>query len=256
MSDMRAVAFRVTGERKWEIIEADRLQWLVATGTGDDIAVYHEMEPAGRSVHDWICQQFSPGLVFLDVGAHVGHYSLRAAAKGCKVIAVEASPDNAALLQANRDLNDLDFQIWAFAAWDEAAVLEFAERRGGPERAADKSLRLPETHDPSGVLVSGVPLDAMQFPDGVGFVKMDVEGSDVQTLRGMMGTIVRHRPVLLLEDHTFYGTYTGQEMGVLMNQLTAEAGYVWCDLRSLGVQSDFLYIVGTPDGDSGNGDSS
>src|SRR5260370_14043637 len=46
-----------------------------------------------------------PGDRVLDLGAHLGGFALTAAARGCDVIAVEASPRNAALLQLSADHN-------------------------------------------------------------------------------------------------------------------------------------------------------
>ena len=52
-----------------------------------------------------------PGCRVLDLGAHIGTFSLAAAAHGCEVVSVEASPWNVALLQASIDKNSFGKQI-------------------------------------------------------------------------------------------------------------------------------------------------
>ena len=52
----------------------------------------------------WI-DSFLPGESFLDVGANIGLYSLYAASKGCKVLAVEPHPGNFASLAINKRNN-------------------------------------------------------------------------------------------------------------------------------------------------------
>ena len=42
-----------------------------------------------------------PGQTVLDLGAHIGTFTLTAAAAGCRVLAIEASPRNARLLEAS-----------------------------------------------------------------------------------------------------------------------------------------------------------
>src|SRR6516165_9821669 len=50
---------------------------------------------------DLMLQLVRPGDSVLDLGAHIGTFSLAAAALGCRVLSVEASPRNAKLLQAS-----------------------------------------------------------------------------------------------------------------------------------------------------------
>jgi len=49
-----------------------------------------------------------PGMVVLDLGAHLGVWTLLAAARGCTVVAVEANPDNASLLRASVAANHFE----------------------------------------------------------------------------------------------------------------------------------------------------
>src|SRR5206468_3588497 len=52
-----------------------------------------------------------PGITFLDLGAHVGTFSLPAAARGARVVAVDAHPQHARLLAEAADLNGLSDRL-------------------------------------------------------------------------------------------------------------------------------------------------
>ncbi len=74
----------------------------------------------------------------LDLGTHVGTFTLAAAALGYEVIGVEASPQNAALLRAGLEHNAFrHVQLINAAVGDRPGTLEFsrrAVRRVGPPR--------------------------------------------------------------------------------------------------------------------------
>jgi FkbM family methyltransferase len=61
----------------------------------------------------WI-QGFSPSDLLLDVGANVGTYSMFAAARGHRVVAVEPEASNYCLLNRNIALNDFDSIVEAY----------------------------------------------------------------------------------------------------------------------------------------------
>lgn len=222
-----------------EILEADGLKWAVTGGCDDAIGVIHETNESGHSIHDYITSQFKPGRVFLDIGAHAGHYTLRAAKAGCQVYAVEANPQTAALLFLNCWLNGLldRVTIWAFAAWDRRTTVDVATAPGANFRNGSASVASPDGYVKSGLTVATLPLDQMLVNlDRVDVVKMDVEGADIHVLDGMAGQLARLKPLLIFEDHEFYGTYTRADMARRENRLTRDAGYMWQDATDLGME--------------------
>jgi FkbM family methyltransferase len=237
------------GEYRQDVILCDGLKWVIGRGTNDGLAVNHEMQPVGESIHDFICGLFGPGLTFLDIGAHVGHYSLRAVKAGAKVYAVEANPEAAAQLRLNAHINNLDLTVWALAAWNKPELIEFS-RASVAYELRNGSLSLLSSNRnpyPVGVTVAGVPLDQLlDSLEQLDVVKMDVEGADIHVIDGMMASLVRLKPLLVFEDHSFYGTYTPEAMALREAELTARAGYTWCDASDWGVKSAERFRIGSP----------
>src|SRR6266545_1279867 len=67
-----------------------------------------------------------PGCAFIDVGAHLGTFSMLAAALGARVAAIEANPRQAAMLAAAVERNGFeDFRIVPAAASDRPGTLAF-----------------------------------------------------------------------------------------------------------------------------------
>ncbi|HEU5003766.1 MAG TPA: FkbM family methyltransferase [Actinomycetota bacterium] len=124
-----------------------------------------------------------PGDWVIDLGAHVGTFSLAAAARGCGVLAIEASPANAALLRASAARNGFhDLRVIHCAATDTAGPLSFeANGPWGHMTWGGEG----ETHT---VTVPGVPIDqllgAFASPPPA-FIKMDVEGAELKAIAGM-----------------------------------------------------------------------
>ncbi|HWD08468.1 MAG TPA: FkbM family methyltransferase [Actinomycetota bacterium] len=143
------------------------------------LAAGHAYEPALVALMRQLVQ---PGQWVLDLGAHIGMFSLAASAHGCQVLALEASPTNVALLRS--------------AAWRNG----FHQLHAVNAVATDQSGDVPflpdgpwghvawESGAPGSVLVPGVMVDDLLVEFGWGgasLVKIDVEGSEVRALGGM-----------------------------------------------------------------------
>lgn len=140
-----------------------------------------------------------PHDLVLDLGGHVGSFSLAAAAAGCRVIAVEASPTNAALLRASAARNGFaDLHVVHAAVSDAPGILDFCVR--GPwGHVATEAVDLPT------IPVPAVTVDELLAELGLGvpaFVKIDIEGSEIPAIRGMTGLLGGpDAPTLLYESN-------------------------------------------------------
>lgn len=144
------------------------------------------------------------GGLFVDVGAHIGLWSLVMAQKG-PVVALEANPATFDALVANYGLNEEslphDVQMYQFAAWDGEARLRLTyigdKETGG-------SVRVGESGD-SELTVPAHPLDDIaDLLEGVSMIKIDVEGAEARVLRGAHQILQKNKPTLFIEMHDEY----------------------------------------------------
>lgn len=139
-----------------------------------------------------------PGDTVLDLGGHVGTFSLIAAALGCRVACVEPAPRNVALLRASVARNGFDrMRVVAAAVTDREGTLEFLPH--GPwgttsNAAVAQSPALIYASEHAPVTVRAVKVDGLVRKlgwDRVDFLKMDSEGSEVAAIRGMNDLLSR-----------------------------------------------------------------
>jgi FkbM family methyltransferase len=179
-----AAVDRVTPGGRWTRLE---LPW----GKSLEIMV----PPSGDLIGDYIQQtggyfppsfdlslaMLRPGSVVLDLGAHLGTFSLAAAASGHRVIAVEASPRNAEFLRASAQANGFDNVLVVHVAVnDHPGTVRFR-----PEGAWGQ---ITEGWSPGLVEVSARTVPDVLLEHGVervDFVKLDVEGSEIAVVDGM-----------------------------------------------------------------------
>jgi FkbM family methyltransferase len=143
-----------------------------------------------------------PGDWAVDVGANVGHYTLRMSnlvgATG-RVVAIEPVPNTFTLLAANaRIFRHANVTLLNLAASDRLAecgihIPRFYE---GLQNYYQARLDVDGT---DAVRVLTFAIDALSLPVAVRLVKIDVEGHELAVLRGMRGLLERARPVIIVE---------------------------------------------------------
>lgn len=138
-----------------------------------------------------------PGSLAVDVGANHGDYTHRLLRAGAAVVAVEPNPHMTAVLRhrfaaARRD-GRLTIEACALAERPGSATLHVP--RG---TAALGSLRRLSDGEEETIEVDCRTLDALA-PQGVDFVKIDVEGFEGEVVAGGGETLRRDRPALLIE---------------------------------------------------------
>lgn len=215
-----------------QIVRYAGLKWRVdgPEDHGDRLGPFHE-----ETVEGSLLGLLPEGGVFLDVGAHVGHYTLRAAKTAARVIAVEPNPAAAARLRDNLALNDLaNVTVLEAAAWDGPVQMRL-DSPAGHERDGSTRVAL----DGEGT-ITGCPLDDLLTAEKrIDLVKLDVEGADLHALRGMRKTLERLKPALWIEDHSVYGYYQRDELVRLLD------GYGY-DVRPAGMYGCAPYLIAEP----------
>jgi FkbM family methyltransferase len=154
--------------------------------------------PAGFGLLPALVQ---PGGRVLDLGAHIGTFSLYAAALGYNVTAVEANAQNVALLRASLQHNAFSqLRVIHAAVSDRAETVEFlpAGPYGIVANAAIGGLTVSVPAHPVDEL-----LEQLQWP-GVDFIKLDIEGSEPKAVRGMGRLLARaDAPAILYESNSY-----------------------------------------------------
>lgn len=157
-----------------------------------------------------------PGDTYVDLGANIGSLALEAARlvgpRGT-VVAVEANPAVARILQHNCDLNSLsNVRVEACGVSDthEQAYLRF---QTDGNRAGSTFLALDNPHyDGSGAWVECRPL-ADLAPDRIRLLKLDVEGMEHRILTAFLrDTEVRPDYVLTEEQPGFFGSESAVDL--------------------------------------------
>ena len=156
--------------------------------------------------------------IYIDIGAHIGRYTLIAAEKvGPKgrVVAIEPATDNYRLLSKNIELNKLDnVHIWniAIAANDGEALLSTGDDPATNSLYGDW-LKMINSKSDNQQRVKIKKLDAIIENEGltlVDLVKIDVEGAELEVLKGAERSLEKgiikavlcevHEPIVKMSD--------------------------------------------------------
>jgi FkbM family methyltransferase len=160
---------------------------------------------------DEILDQFDPkpGDTVVDVGAHIGLYSLIAAKRvgpSGKVIAIEPDPENCNLLQRNIELNKLtNVTIFKRAAFSSSSKLKLY--LPGKERGFTKlsTIMANRAVTENFLEIDATTLDHLMLMQGmsqVNWIKIDVEGAELEVLKGATVTLSVSKDIaLLIEVH-------------------------------------------------------
>lgn len=139
----------------------------------------------------WLRQNVRPGDLVFDVGAHIGFLTVCAGRLGCRVVAVEASPENARRARRNAELNVLPVDVVEAAAWSDDRGVTLVSGDSASEWRVAGSGDTPS-----------VTLDALAERFGSPrLVKLDVEGAAGEALRGAAAIVANAATVFVVELH-------------------------------------------------------
>jgi FkbM family methyltransferase len=159
-----------------------------------------------RKLTDWLLANARPGETWLDVGANCGYTSLamsRAVGPNGRVFAFEPALATTACLEGTARANRLGQLValpFALSDSPRPVVSRFVTDRGMID-----SQMTPDGHREM-IAIVAVALDSIWdgIADGdtaVHGIKIDVQGMELDALRGMQHLLARHRPKLVLEIH-------------------------------------------------------
>jgi len=158
-----------------------------------------------------LLKQDFKGRVVYDIGGWEGIFTLffaRAAAPDGQVVTFEPNPDNRRIIQGNLELNGFqNVTLRPVALGQLARKAELVVSRNNTGTGAIHNQRKGRNLAQAGARTHEVEVDTLDHqieayhlpsPD---FIKIDVEGMELEVLRGMEGTIRRIKPHILVEVH-------------------------------------------------------
>ena len=149
---------------------------------GADYQVPHRKESISH------CDSF---VTAIDIGAHVGTWAVDLQEHFFKVYAFEPVKEHIECFKKNVDMSNVE--LFECALGDEAGdiTLSYAQSGNSGTSAIDNN-------NDGEYKASVCTLDSFQF-DCIDYMKIDVEGYELQVLKGAADTIQRNRPVINVE---------------------------------------------------------
>jgi FkbM family methyltransferase len=215
--------FRFDREGVW-VVDGDGLQWQYdcsASGAvhGVEFGACHETD-------EWeiVRSLVRPGATVVDVGANIGWYSVRLARLcGCaRVLGFEAAPETFERLTANIRRNECGGSVNAFC-------LALANESGGHvalTRGLGTGNHIVHGASDAGVRLQRVRVETLDgFLAGrdvseLDFVKVDIEGGELNFVRGARETLRCHRPTVMMEVEEGWLARQGDSARELVAEMT------------------------------------
>lgn len=156
--------------------------WLPSADTFFTSKPFYEQHDYNRAMSH--CANFRTAV---DIGAHAGFWTKRLASNFSQVVAFEPVPEHFECLQQNATAPNTQKYQCAIGAAQGTALVAVALDNSGMSKISD-----------DGIEVAVHMLDQYQLAD-VDFVKIDVEGYELNVLQGMQDTVNRCSPVIFVE---------------------------------------------------------
>jgi len=170
------------------------LKWIAASGTNFIKGTYEQYKTNAFLEH------LKEGDIVIDVGAHVGYYtalaSLKVGPRG-KVFAFEPRPLNIGFFKKHMKVNQLkNVHLYEGAISDRTGEEHFRTDTGTGTGHLSKQGKLKvKTYSLDELFEKG----EIPKPD---FLKVDVEGGEINVLKGSQKVVSQTRPKMLLATHS------------------------------------------------------
>ena len=197
-----------------------------------------------------------PGDVFIDIGANIGYFTkvgARLVGEQGAVYAFEPMPEALRVLRENiATLHNV--KLFETALSDKRGASEFSVNKDGDTSSLGVN--------PSAKRTIQVPLDTLDNSLGnenrIDVIKIDVEGYELEVLRGAAAVLQQHRPLLYFE---FIPDFTKERLINIddFRTLLEPYGYTlhWINPKypngSLTTDAQSWYVIGVPEGSHWSG---
>lgn len=214
-------------KKAFEIWECDDFRYVRLDGRDN-------LNPSDHEI--WLHKCFPDNIeIFADIGAHAGSHTLRLANRCTTIYAFEPNPVNRRFLEWNLALNSIKNVVIFPVAVGSKTGMGSMNDAGGPSRLGTDGKFVVPIASLDSISIDWKKLD---------FVKIDVEGFEVEVLRGARETFARLKPGLLIESHHLYGNNL-KLLDDLEKELKA-IGYSWTVFAHPSYEFSY-YLVCTHD---------
>lgn len=157
---------------------------------------------------EYILQVLQPGMTFVDLGAHIGYFTLLAAkavSPNGHVYAFEPAPSTRQILHKNISLNRVDSKVTVVpkAVADKVGLVHFFV---SPDSSVSAKISTPSHNKTDLISVQTTSLDSFfmnaLWPE-IHLIKMDIEGAELATLKGMRELSLRNTNLKLIMEFNY-----------------------------------------------------
>jgi FkbM family methyltransferase len=192
-------------ERVWAQIEEGAAKgiWIELNPRTGQSYLRGDAEIAVQTV---LARELRPGMVFYDLGANIGLFSLLAArivGRNGRIFSFEPDAEVAARLARNVERNGFEsVTVVRKGVWSTSGKQRFVPAAASSPDHGTGSFAA------NGNAANAVAVDCVALDDFVrdstppNAIKCDVEGAEAEVLRGAEQTIRAHRPWILCETHS------------------------------------------------------
>ena len=165
-------------------------------------------------------RKLKEGEVVVDAGAFTGDYTVFAAkkvGKEGKVIAFEPDEKNRIILRRNLRFEKLDNVIIVpKGLWNKKATLNFKSQDG-----LHSNLYSNEGNSSIDVAPLDYELKRLKI-NKVDFIKMDIEGAEIEAVKGALKTLKKHKPFVAIAS---YHIVKGKQTSAFLEKFLSRLGY-------------------------------
>lgn len=185
-------------------------RWIMASGNR---FIQGRYDP---NAVDILSEHIKPGFVCYDIGAHIGYLAFvmaKHAGKDGQIYAFEPRPLNLLYLQKHIKINKIDnILVFDFGISDKRGELRFTANTGSGTGHISEDGNITIHVESMDELIAE---KGLRPPD---FIKMDIEGGELNALQGAAETLKKYHPILLISTH-------GDEIHQQCMALLVEIGY-------------------------------
>ena len=166
---------------------------------------WHIVRDIWMDKEDEQLRMVQPGDVVVDAGATIGAFTVKAALQAGEkghVFAFEPEPDNFRLLKSNTSKLK-NITLHRKALWNIEKMMEFwitATYRAGHSLGANNTAIIKRDNYSGHIHANTVTLDEV-IDRKVNFLKMDIEGAELQALQGAKRILAESFPFIAMEVH-------------------------------------------------------